>query len=50
MFGKNAGKEGVAIVALLDAFFKGDAKAKALFTEKDSALVKAGFNISTRNW
>jgi hypothetical protein len=50
MFAPNAGKEGVVVVSLLDAFFKGDSKAKALFFEKDSKLFKGGFNISTRNW
>ena len=50
MFAPNAGKEGTVVVALLDAFFKGDVKAKAMFFEKDSKLFKAGFNITTRNW
>jgi hypothetical protein len=50
MFAPNAGTPGVVVVALLDAFFKGDTKAKALFFEKDSKLFKAGFNITTRNW
>jgi hypothetical protein len=50
MFAPNAGKEGVVVVSLLDAFLKGDAKAKALFFDKDSKLFKAGFNITSRNW
>jgi len=50
MFAPNAGKEGVAVIALLDAFFKGDTKAKAMFFDKDSKLFKAGFNITTKNW
>jgi hypothetical protein len=50
MFAPNAGKEGVAVIALLDAFFKGDAQAKAMFFDKNSKLFKAGFNITTRNW
>ena len=50
MFAPNAGKEGVVVIALLDAFFKDDAKAKAMFFDKDSKLFKAGFNITIRNW
>jgi hypothetical protein len=50
MFAPNAGKEGMVVVALLDAFFKGVTEAKAMFFNKDSKLFKAGFNITTRNW
>jgi hypothetical protein len=50
MFAPNARKEGMVVVALLDAFFKGDAKSKAMFFDKDSKLFKAGFNITARNW
>jgi hypothetical protein len=50
MFTDYGGKEGKVMVALLDAFLKGDAKAKAQFFEKDSELTKLGFSIATKNW
>jgi hypothetical protein len=50
MFTDYGGKEGKVMVHLLNSFLKGDAKSKALFFEKDSELVKMGFNITTKNW
>jgi hypothetical protein len=46
----NAGKFGVASVAFLNWVFKDDAKAKALFFDKDSLLLKDKWNITARNW
>jgi hypothetical protein len=50
MFAPNAGKEGIVVLALLNHFLKNDASAKALFFEKNSTLLNAGFNITTKNW
>jgi hypothetical protein len=49
-FAPNAGKFGNASVAFLNWVFKGDMKAKAMFFDKDSQLVKDNWNISMRNW
>jgi hypothetical protein len=49
MFAPNAGKDGVAVLAILNTFFKNDAAAKALFLDKDSKLIKDNWNITTRN-
>jgi hypothetical protein len=50
MFTDYGGKEGKMMVALLDTFLKKDPKAKAMFFDKDSELVKMGFKIDTKNW
>jgi hypothetical protein len=49
-YAPNAGKFGNASVAVLDWILKGDQKAKALFFDKDSQLIKDKWNITTRNW
>jgi hypothetical protein len=46
----NGGKFGKATVAYLKWQFQGDEASKKLFLEKDSALVKDGWNITSKNW
>jgi hypothetical protein len=50
MYAKNAGKSGVAIVAWMNAIFKDNSTAKAMFFDKNSRLFKDNWNITTRNW
>jgi hypothetical protein len=46
----NGGKFGKAAVAYLKWQFKNDQESKKLFFDKDSALVKDGWNVTAKNW
>jgi hypothetical protein len=47
---RNGGKFGKAVVAYLKWIFKDDQEAKKLFLTPNSALVRDGWNITTKNW
>jgi hypothetical protein len=46
----SGGKFGKAAVAYLKWQFKDDAESKKAFLDKNSSLIKDGWNITTRNW